>query len=372
MAEMRKEERVLCALNREEPDHVPVYDLISNLRVLEYYAEQPITLEDAGEVVPLAVSRVLDMTRIWLPQPLGRRVDERGFVYERKELFNEWLVDRPFHNLKEAIPFVNADIERLESWKSPSDKKRERELRDRLRIKEKYRGTVLPASTAEEALSAAYTLLGLDLFIYLENEESRLIKHWLEALHRQMMARLSSEKNYHKISPVAWIFDDIAYKGRLMFSPVYLRQHKVFQHIADICNIYHSYGLKVIFHSDGYIRPIIPDLIAAGVDALAPIEIGAGLALKELKAEFGDRVAFVGGIDLSKLRFGTVEEVRQATLDVLLTMGPGGGFILGSDSEELLDVLPPGNVIAMQEIVKECGRYPIGKFFAKSIPALDS
>jgi len=366
MSEMIKEERVVCALSLEEADRVPLYDLISNLRVLEYYAEQPINLENADKVVPLAVSRALDMTRVWLPQPLGKRVDERGFVYERKEPFNEWLVDRPFHTIEETISFIKDDIERLESWEPPNKEEQERQLQDRLRMKEKYQGTVLPASTTSEALSTAYTLLGLDLFIYLENEEPQLVKRWLEVLHQQTMTRLSSEKSCYKVSPVAWIFDDIAYKGRLMFSPAYLREHNVFQHIADICDIYHSYGLKVIFHSDGYIRPIIPDLIAAGIDALAPVEIGAGMSLKELKTTFGNQVAFVGGIDLRKLRFGTVEEVRQTILDTLAIMAPGGGFILGSDSEELLDVLPLENVIAMHETTKECGRYPIGKFFPKN------
>jgi uroporphyrinogen decarboxylase len=148
-----------------------------------------------------------------------------------------------------------------------------------------------------------------------------------------------------------------------------MREHDVFRHIADICNLYHSYGLKVIFHSDGYIRPIIPDLIDAGVDALAPIEIGAGLDLKDLKESFGSRVAFVGGVDLNKLRFGTVEEVREITLNALLTLGPGGGFIMGSDSEELLDVLPAANVIAMQETARECGRHPIRKFFPSGFRA---
>lgn len=363
MVEMSKKERVLCALSLEEPDRVPLYDLVSNFKVLEYYAGQSVTMKNASEFVPLAVSRALDMTRVWLPQPMGRRVDDRGFVYERKEPFNEWLVERPFHNLEEAATFVENEVERLERWQPPTDKEQTRKLQDRLWMKKKYRGTVLPASTAMEALSAAYTALGLDLFIYLENEKPRLIKRWLEALHQQTLRRLSSEKDFHKISPIAWIFDDIACKGQLMFSPIYLREHNVFYHIADICRIYHSRGLKVIFHSDGFILPIVPDLIDAGVDALAPIEIGAGLDLQHLKDSFGDRVAFVGGVDLRKLRFGTVEEVRETTLEALRIMGPGGGFILGSDSEELLDVLPPENVITMQETTIECGRYPIGESF---------
>ena len=115
MTEMTKEERVLAALSREEPDRVPLYDLLDNLAVYEHYAGQKLTLENAEEVVPLALSRALDHTRIWLPAPPGRRVDERGFTHERVDWFNEWQVDTPFHDLAGAIAFVRADIERAEA-----------------------------------------------------------------------------------------------------------------------------------------------------------------------------------------------------------------------------------------------------------------
>lgn len=371
MTEMTKAERVICALGLEEPDRVPLYDLISNFAVLEHYGGFQVTMENAAQTMPLAVSRALDLTRDWAPQPLGKRVDDRGFVYEFKEPFDiGWLVERPFHDMDGTITFVKKDIERLESWQPPNEEEKEKIFRSAMEVKEKYRGTVVAASTVSEALSAAYIPLGLDLFIYLEDREPRLVKRWLEALHRQSLERISSEDYSAKISPVAWIFDDVAYKGRLMFSPDYMRNHGVREHIGEICDIYHSFGLKVIFHSDGYIRPIIPDLIAAGVDALAPVEVGAGMDLMDLKESFGGQVAFVGGIDLAKLRFASVDEVRQTTLDALLTLGRGGGFIAGSDSEELFDVLPAENVIAMQETVRECGRYPIGKFFPSKSPNL--
>ncbi len=120
----------------------------------------------------------------------------------------------------------------------------------------------------------------------------------------------------------------------------------------------------VVYHSDGYIRPIIPDLIAAGVDAITPIEIGAGLDLAELKATFGHQLGFVGGIDVADtLRYGSVDDVRRATLRALAAAGPGGGFILGSSSEELFESLPTENIIAMWETTRDCGRYPIGHYF---------
>ncbi len=117
--------------------------------------------------------------------------------------------------------------------------------------------------------------------------------------------------------------------------------------------------MKVIFHSDGFIRPIIPQLIAAGVDALAPIETTAGLHLADLKAQYGRQVAFVGGVDVGMLERGSVDDVRRLVRQALADAGPGGGFILGSSSEELFEELPPENIIAMFETAWEHGRYPL-------------
>lgn len=120
-----------------------------------------------------------------------------------------------------------------------------------------------------------------------------------------------------------------------------------------MCDLYHSYGLKVIFHSDSDITAIVPDLIAAGVDAIGPVDVPAGMDLAALKAGFGSQLTFVGGIDLGILAAGTVEDVRRATRRALVDAGAGGGFVLGSSSEELYDSLPMENILAMWEVAHE-------------------
>jgi len=351
MSEMSKEERLLCALNHEEPDRVPLFDLLDHKGIIERYAGRELTLDNASEVIPLAVGRVLDTTRVWMPRAPGRRVDERGFVYERVDWWNEWQVDTPFHTQAELAAFVRSEIERLEAWQP--DVRDRSGLTEALAWKARFCDTVIPASTAEEALAAAWIPLGLDRFVYLEDECPALVERWLEALHAQTMRRLQSEAGCRAISPIAWIFDDIAFKGRLMFSPEYLRTRRVFAHLSEMCDLYHSYGLKVIFHSDGDITAIVPDLIAAGVDAIGPVDVPAGMDLAALKADFGSRLAFVGGIDLGVLAAGTAEDVRRVTRQALSDAGAGGGLILGSSSEELYDSLPMENILAMWEAARE-------------------
>ncbi len=369
MSEMSREERMICALSLEEPDRVPLYDLVDNVAVIEHYAGRRLTQENAEQVIPLGLSQALDHTRVWMPGEIGTRTDERGFVYERRTWFNEWQVAKPFAGLEGLVRFVKADIERLES-RAPTDP--DEYLRRQLTWKARFAGTTIPATETYEALTDAYILVGVDWFTWLDADQPALVDRWVEAQHRALMRQLATLSGCRAISPVTWVFADMAFKGRLMFSPRYLRSRGVFRRIAEFCDLFHGYGLKVIFHSDGYLLPVIPDLIGAGVDAIAPVETGSGLGmdLASLKAEFGSQVALCGGIDVQEvLQAGTPDDVRQATLQALAAAGPGGGLILGSSSEELFDSIPAANIITMWETTQECGRYPIGAHFPRGFSA---
>jgi hypothetical protein len=360
MPEMTSEERLMCALSHEEPDRVPIYDLVDHKAILEHYAGRELTLENAREVMPLASSRFLDTTRVWMPAAPGKRIDPEGFEHERNDWWNEWVTKFPFSDMPSLKRFVGNEIDRLNAWK-PSGI--QQELDELLDLKPKYSPTVIPAGLAAESLTDVAIRVGFDQFIYLEQEEPEMVTNWVNANHQRVMRQLQAQVNFRQVSPICWIFGDMAYKDRLMFSPNYLRKHGVFQRIAEITSLFHDWGCKVIFHSDGCLKLVVKDLIGAGVDALAPIETSAGMLFPELKAEYGSQVSFVGGLDLDVVARGTPAEVRQLVLDALLAAAKGGGLVLGSSSEEVYDGLPFQNVLTMYETIRECGRYPIGKYF---------
>ncbi len=354
---MLKEERVLCALSREEPDRIPLYDLVSSRAFIEHWGGQALTLENASTLIPRALDRSLDMTRIFLPEELGRRVDAQGFSYERTDWFNEWQIGMPFHDMPGLVSFVSNEIERLEAFR-PADPAEA--LADLLGWKTRFGQTVIPASWAGEPLQDAYIRIGLEWFSWLYAEAPHLLRRWIDAIHAALMRRLQSEAGCQVVSPVAWIFADIAYKNRLLFSPSFLRDLGFFARLAEICDLYHSYQLKVIFHSDGFIGSIIPNLIQAGVDAIAPVDTAAGMDLAALKQAFGHQLSFVGGIDVETiLRGGSPAAAREKTLQVIQQACPGGGLILGASSEELFDTLPLENILAMHDTVREFGVYPL-------------
>jgi uroporphyrinogen decarboxylase len=353
---MTRAERLVCALSLEEPDQIPIYDLVDHRGIISRFAGEELTLENAGEVIPRALSRVLDTTRVWLPVRPGKRVDQRGFAHQRDEWFNEWVVDKPFHDMQSLKIFVSAEIERLRAWQ-PGEPGQA--LRERREWQVRFGETVLPAVEASEAFTDCAILVGFDQYIYLEDEDPALVSRWVAEHHAATMRRLQSEVACREISPIGWIFADVAYKEHLMFSKRYLIEHGFFRRLAEIMDFYRAIGLKVIFHSDGDITPIVPDLIQAGAHAIAPVDTVAGMDLAYLKREFGRQVGFVGGIDFVTLAFHTADEVRSITRRAIQTLGPGGGFVLGSSSEELYESLPEDNILAMWETARECGRYPI-------------
>ncbi len=116
---------------------------------------------------------------------------------------------------------------------------------------------------------------------------------------------------------------------------------------------------KIMFHSCGNVRPIIPDLIEMGVDILNPVHINAaGMEPFQLKKDFGNDIVFWGGgVDTQQvLPSGTIQQVKEHVKRNIDALAPGGGFVFGTVHNIQAEV-PPQNVAAMLETLKICGRY---------------
>jgi uroporphyrinogen decarboxylase len=117
-----------------------------------------------------------------------------------------------------------------------------------------------------------------------------------------------------------------------------------------------QHGSHVFHHSDGAIREIIPDLIAAGIEVLNPLQWRLpGMDREGLKRDYGDKLIFHGGVDNQiTLPWGTVADVRREVEDNLRILGAGGGYIL-APCHNIQAVSPPENVVAMYEAGYELG-----------------
>ncbi len=100
-----------------------------------------------------------------------------------------------------------------------------------------------------------------------------------------------------------WAADDIAYGTAPFFSPRVYRK-LLLPHTRKVAE---KITKPWIYHSDGNLLPIWDDLISQGMNAIHPLESGS-MDLQYLKDNYGDRLSFVGGVDLRVLEAGTVEE----------------------------------------------------------------
>lgn len=148
------------------------------------------------------------------------------------------------------------------------------------------------------------------------------------------------------------IGNDMGSQRGLMLSPEMIRRF-VIPGCKKLVEQAHSYGLKVIYHSCGSIRDIIPDLIEAGVDIIHPIQaLATGMEPEGLKKDFGDKVSFCGGVDTQDLLVnGTPEEVKTKVRE-LREIFPTG-LIISPSHEAIMPDVPPANIRALFEAATE-------------------
>ena len=159
---------------------------------------------------------------------------------------------------------------------------------------------------------------------------------------------------------------DIAYFGndfgtqRGMFISPRMWNEFIRQPLKRYFDASHDYGCKVMNHSCGAIRDIIPSLIADGVDILDPIQVAAtGMDLAGLVRDYGGAVAFHGGVDTQRtLPFAAPEQVAAEVRERIRIFAPGGGFVF-NPIHNIQQGTPPANIVAAYDAAREAGVYPI-------------
>ena len=126
-----------------------------------------------------------------------------------------------------------------------------------------------------------------------------------------------------------FLADDLGYNAGPFISPNLYRE-LVFPHHKRLCDHFAEQGLKTILHSDGDISLLIPHFIDAGFAGLNPLEVKAGLDLRSLYEQYGDRLFFFGNIDVRALA-GTREEIEEEVVGKLSFAREHGRYIYHSD-----------------------------------------
>ncbi len=129
-------------------------------------------------------------------------------------------------------------------------------------------------------------------------------------------------------------FEDMGFKFKPFMSPkmyeeIVLPGHRLLFDYA------HSLGCKVIVHSCGFVEPLVPGLIEAGMDCLQAMEVKAGMDMVRLFERFGERISFYGNIDVRALIANDREWIdRELKTKIPPIINGGGGYVLHTDHSE--------------------------------------
>jgi uroporphyrinogen decarboxylase len=153
--------------------------------------------------------------------------------------------------------------------------------------------------------------------------------------------------------------DDLASQNSPLMSPKTYREMIKPYHRRFTAFVKQHTDAKIFFHSCGNVVPLLDELIDAGFEVLNPVQVTAFDDPGGVKAKYGDRLTFWGGIDTQQVMpNGTPEEVREEVKLRIRQFSPGGGFVAAAVHNMQPDI-PPENVLAMSKAVRDLGVYPV-------------
>ena len=378
---MSPRERVLTALNHQEPDRVPAalgggpYGMVDDLylRLVPYLGlGKPAPPFRSGHSISYMDDRLLerlgtDLRYCWpglLPNsPVipGQQADTFYDSYGQV-----WHRALPYYYAGEGI-LKDAqsldDIERLVQWPDLSDPRWTAGLAERARsLRENTNFFITMRMVASHGpFQTACDLRSTENFLM----DMALRPEFAQALLDKItgaldgLLRLAMQSGGKWFDMVELPGDDYAGNTNTIISPAMFRK-LIKPCLARLIHTVREYNpnVRLMLHSDGAITNLLPEIISLGVDVIHPLEPLPATNLPDIKARFGAQVTFLGGIDISHAMPGSREEVIAEVKHRIAQLAPGGGYILAPANHLQADV-PPENVVTLFETAHAVGKYPI-------------
>jgi uroporphyrinogen decarboxylase len=382
MAEMTSRERVLAALNHEEPDRVPLdigggsstSILVEGYENLKRYLEIAGATKVLNKVAHLARLDERVMQRLgsdcrplsakppahWTPPPSepGTFIDRWGIV-RRQVYYGE---NRYYWELAHS-PLAEASVEDLESyaWPDTSDPGYTAGLAEEARaLYEETDYAIVADGGFKSFWELGYLMRGHEQLLI----DTALNPEFVKALMKKLLEIniKMTGRFLDAVGPYIHVLragDDLATQKGPFFSHQTYRTLIKPAHKAFFDFVKSKTEAKIFYHSCGKVTEFIDDLAEIGVDILNPVQVAAIGDTAALKARFGDKMVFWGGIDTQRvLPYGSVEDVEAEVRRRIRELGPGGGYVVASVHNMQPDI-PPENIVAMAEATRKYGTYPL-------------
>ncbi len=367
-------ERLLMALNHEQPDRNPMdlggrqttlsilaYENLKNYLSLSHLPTKVMAHSWQTCFIDEAVLEMFDIdTRHVRPaSKVNDVIGETLATGESDNIFvDEWGVKRKiagdYANLIDH-PLRTANLEDLEDfpWPDSADNYDFQSLREPTRKLYEQGEYALVGSLGSPGniFEQAWYLRGLSEFMkdLIKNKDfaHAVMRRILDIRKRNVELYLNEVGEFIDVVQLA---DDMASQDNLLISPKHYReivkpyQLELCQHVKSLTNA------KIYFHSCGSISPLLDELIEIGVEILNPVQVSAAnMDTQDLKKRYGKKLSFWGAIDTFEvLPNGSASDVQAEVHKRICDLGKSGGYVMGPVHNICSDV-PPENVVAMYE-----------------------
>jgi uroporphyrinogen decarboxylase len=339
---MNGRERLMLALQRGEPDRVPVFEIAVDPRVINGIVPD-------GDLP--AFVEALDLDAIstgpyYARQPLDENTyrDEWGTIYGVAPEMSGGPLDGPIHAMSDLRHY------------RPPDPLAEGRLGTLPEYVQKFKGQRAIVWHQREAFMTTALLSGLQRFLEMMYDDPELVRKMVDTVVEVHVAL--ARRAVRAGADIVSLGDDYAWRTGPLMSPAQFRQFFL-PGITRVVQAVHEDGALCFKHCDGNIWALMDAFVEAGFDGINPLEPIAGMDLGEAKRRYGGQVCLLGNVDCGYvLSQAPLLEVEAVVKKCLRDGGPGGGYVLMS-SNSLHSSVRPENYRSMVETARKYGRYPL-------------
>lgn len=351
---MTSRERVLKAINFEQPDRPPVMVTLTPQAAekLSHHLGLPYE-EPVASLLSTRISHQKLLTRLgndcvcfaacYPPDRMpvvredGKIVNEWGMVFKDIGLYSEFA--------EFPLAHANSPKDILDyPFPDPNDSRRYQFAAQT--VKEYGRSHAIIGELETTIFETAWYLVGLEKLLMDMAER----KPYVDVLFDRILEiNITIGKKLIELgADIIWAGDDFGTQDGLIMSPATWR-HYFKPRISRLFQAFRTTrsDIKIAWHSCGSVVPLIPEFIELGLDILNPIQpLARGMDPVFLKKEYGGRLCFFGGIDIQNLLpHGTPDQIRAEVKRISGILGAGGGFIL-APAHNIQDDTPVENIMA--------------------------
>lgn len=336
---------------------MPITDHVYMEKSLEkLLGEKGVTTDDSRRYLKVCRTLGFDLIPVFpSPPPFKPRsldVDEEVDEWGRR-----WKVDKE----SKMLWYLSGPVKTREDYNRvrnklafPADS--ENILINSRKLVESTKGQYALAGMVDGPFTPTWQMMGFTEFCRSLYKDANLVRDLCADLSRW---NIELGKRFIELGvDMIWITDDLGASTGPLVSPSMFRK-QILPFFEKEVNAFLRGNIKVLLHSCGQVTRFMEDIINLGIVAIHPLERSAGMNLKEMKDNYGNRLTLIGNVEGKTLiTYGSKEEIREDVLNCLKIGAPGGGYIFATD-HSLHMGMPADKIKYTFDLARKYGEYPI-------------